>query len=99
MIILCLRRHFAKTDVCHRCGFLVAFQLEADFTISRPDPQWGNMVRGRPGTSEKPGVADVRINSVFATYSLRGNLVEPLLFGRILKRPPYGLRARPSDRP
>jgi hypothetical protein len=49
--------HFAKTDVCRRCGFLLEFQMKADFTTSQPDPQWGNMVRSRPGLSEKPGVA------------------------------------------
>jgi hypothetical protein len=31
--------------------------MKADFTTSQPDPQWGNMVRSRPGLSEKPGVA------------------------------------------
>src|SRR5271166_4225145 len=32
---------FPKTDVCHRCGFLLEFQRWADFTTSQPDPQRG----------------------------------------------------------
>jgi len=46
--------------------------MQADFTISQPDPQRDNMVRSRPAPSEKSGVAGVRINSVFAKYSLNG---------------------------
>jgi hypothetical protein len=53
MIVLCLRLHLAKADVCHRCGFLVEFQTWADFTISQPDPRWGNMVWGRRPLPEK----------------------------------------------
>jgi len=30
--------HFAKTDVCHRCGFVLEFQMQGDFTTSQPDP-------------------------------------------------------------
>ena len=34
-------------------GHLQEFQRSADFVISQPDPQWGNMAWSRPGTLEK----------------------------------------------